>query len=108
MFFKKKKPDSLSIQLIQKLNKMPVRSVVKRDRETFLETILGREGAINVQGKEFSLVCQGVDVFRGNIKDISIAELISKNGIVVKGFDKVSSKEIEVTAYYTPGFVSGL
>lgn len=100
LFGKKKKSDTMTAEQIRALDKKPLRCVNMRDSDTYKETRLGINGAVNVIGNEFVLVCEGVTVMRCDIDKVKIGELMSLDGITAKGFDKESGREISVIAYY--------
>lgn len=100
MFGKKKTSDSMPLAKVKKLDRKELRYVAMRDPETYKEIRLGQAGAINIISDEIHLVCEGVTVFACGLSDVKIGELMSLDGITLKGPDKVSGEQRSVTAFY--------
>ena len=107
MFFgKKKKSDTMPLELLLKFDKCPIKYVTERDNETYREKKLGDNGALNVMNGEFVIVCGGKNVMRCDIKEVRAAELMNLSGMTVKGFDLDEKREKSVIAYYSDGYVT--
>lgn len=104
MFFKKNKY-SMSQDRIRSLDRRGIKYAAERDSETYVETRLGENGAINIENSEFILVCGGINIIRCDIGKVSVSELMNLSGIVIKGYDKDKGKERTVTAYFSDGTV---
>lgn len=104
MFGKKKRSDSMSSAQIKALDKKELLHVIMRDPETYKEIRLGGHGAINFIGNELQIVCEGVTVFACPAAEVKAGELMSHNGIVFKGNDRVSGEFRTVTAFYAIKF----
>ena len=100
MFGKKKANDTMPLAKVKKLDKKELRYVAMRDPETYKEIRLGQVGAINIISDEIHLVCEGVTVFACNLSVVKIGELMSLDGITLKGLDLVSGEQRSVTAFY--------
>lgn len=99
--FRKKPPaDSMPLAKIKALDKKELRYVAMRDPDTYKEIRLGTQGAINIIDGEIQLVCSGVTVFACNLREVKIGELMSLDGITLKGFDRISGEQRSVTAFY--------
>lgn len=90
----------MPIAKIKALDKKELCYAAMRDPETYKEIRLGVHGAINIIGSEIQLVCEGVTVFACELNKVKIGELMSLDGIVLKGFDRVSGENRTVTAFY--------
>ena len=99
-FFSKKKIDSMPRDKIKKLDKKELRYVAMRDPESYKEIRLGKLGAINIIGDEIQLVCEGITAFACKLSEVKIGELMSLDGMTLKGFDRVSGEQRSVTAFY--------
>lgn len=106
LFGKKKKSDTMPLELLLKFDKCPIKYVTERDNETYREKKLGDNGALNVMNGEFVIVCGGKNVMRCDIKEVRAAELMNLSGMTVKGFDLDEKREKSVIAYYSDGYVS--
>ncbi len=98
--FSKKKNDTMPLDKVKKLDKKELRYVAMRDPESYKEIRLGQLGAINIISDEIHLVCEGVTVFACKLSDVKIGELMSLDGITLKGFDLTSNEQRSVTAFY--------
>ncbi len=67
-----------------------------------IEEIVGREGHINIlpNGEELAVTCGITEVFRAKIDDLSMWTLMSNDGVVLEGYDFVTERHREVTAFY--------
>ena len=106
LFAKKNKSGGMDMKALRLLDKKPVKYVTERDGETFRETKVGDEGAINVSDTEFTVVCGGVNAIRCALTEVSAAELMNKSGLTIKGKDLDTGKMRSVIAYYSDGVVS--
>ncbi len=100
LFSKNKKADTMPVSKIKSLNKKELRYVAMRDPETYKEIRLGTEGAINITDGEIRLVCSGDTVFACKLDDVKVGELMSLDGITLKGDDRISGENRTVTAFY--------
>ena len=98
-FFKKDKTrkESESAQLIRSRHDRTIQYMTKRDRSTANETVIAREGVINVVENELVISCGNDIVFRADINELKAYELMNLSGInlVYKGESYI--------AYYTKG-----
>lgn len=99
MFKKSKNKNGMPIDELVKLHKTPIEYATKRNKETYKEEIVGRNGAINVLEGEVFVVCGGVDVYRARISEAEVARLMSGNGYVFRHRDRKSGEVIEITAF---------
>lgn len=67
-----------------------------------IEEIVGREGHINIlpNGEELAVTCGITEVFRGKIDELSMWTLMSNDGVVLEGYDFVTGRHREITAFY--------
>ena len=64
------------------------------------ETVLGREGYINVIGDFLSVCCEGKVVFESEAAELFSGELLSLGGVIFTGYDRISQRERTVVCYY--------
>ena len=62
---------------------------------------MGRKGAINVLDDEITIYCGAKEVFRCNIADAQLGELMSLGGITINAADSITGKTRQIIAYYT-------
>ena len=96
--FKKKKADHK--ELYRRIDKKPLKYVTERDLETSVESVIGKEGRINIYGDEIAIYCDGTEVFRCKLDDADVGELMSMEGAVLKGVDLKTGKLRSLVAYY--------
>ena len=71
----------------------------KKDDE--VDEVIGREGGLNLRGDEFIVYASAKVLFRCNIADIQIWELLSKDGVVITGPDLENGGAVRtVVAHY--------
>lgn len=97
---KKKHKDSMPLESIMALNYKRIQYASMRDPDTYKEIRLGTDGALNIIGNELHIVCSGESVFACPLNEVSAGELMSHDGIVLKGNDLISGEHRTVTAFY--------
>lgn len=97
-FFKKRK-NSGNSEILRKINGKSIRYAARRD-EDGEETVIGKNGRINVLEDYIVLVCDGSEVFRCLRRGASAAELMSLGGVVISGVGESGDPD-QVVAYYT-------
>lgn len=98
LFKKKKKTvQSESEQLIRARHDRTIQYMTRRDRATSNETVIAKDGVINVVENELVISCDNKIVFRAPICELKAYELMNLSGInlVYQGESYV--------AYYTKG-----
>lgn len=96
------KPDSVGNRRLQaqKLNNTHIRYAVERFDDS--EQVIMREGHLNIspKGDELCLVC-GVDcLFRAQIDNLSMGELLSHDGVILEGYDLENNNQRKIVAYF--------
>lgn len=95
------KPNTKAYRLMmaEKFNNLIVESVTERiDNE---EILVGKSGSVSIKDKTFIICCDGKVVFHGNAEEITVSELMSRNGIIVAGFDEEKGEERTVVAHFS-------
>ena len=85
-------------EVIEQIRSRAIKYVSTRD-ENGTEIILGHSGSISVKDDELIVFSEGRDVFRCNVYDAEVGELMSKDGVRLSYVDEQGEKH-EVTAYY--------
>ena len=86
--------------LLLSLDGKEVQYVTRRDSLEYGETIIGREGIINVYDNELIIVCGNEIVFRHPLEGLEGAELLSLDGINLR-YKEADSDEVKtIVAYY--------
>ena len=99
LFSHKRKQDSEQRQLLERLNGRELQTVTRRDPETSVEILIGKAGRINTNQDKVVIVCDGREVFRCAADTARCGELMSLNGVVIRGVQD-DGKETTVVAYY--------
>ena len=97
-WFKKKKKDNK--ELYRRIDKKPLKYVTERDLETYVESVIGKDGRINIYDDEISVYCNGAEAFRCKLEGADVGELMSMEGAVIKGIDLKTGKMRSIVAYY--------
>ena len=88
-----------NMMMAEKFNNLVVESVTERiDNE---EILIGKSGSISVKDKTFIVCCEGKVVFHGRADEINVAELMSRNGIIISGYDDQENRERTVVAHFS-------
>ncbi len=106
MLFKKKNKNKncMTIEQLKDLDKRQLKYVTRRDYEKGGERKIGDEGAVNVTGSDFTIVCFGKTVFSAPINEIKAGELMDLSGFTASYTDK-NGERICVIARYSEGKV---
>ena len=98
--FSRKKKKKEAGDLYQRIDKKLLRYVTERDLDTYVESVIGKSGMLNVYGDEIAVYCDGKEVFRSRLADSEVGELMSLEGAVIKGPDIQTGKLRSIVAYY--------
>lgn len=96
---KRKQKQNNNQLLLQSLNGKEVKYVSSRDRNSYGETIIGKNGVINISNDELLISCEGNEVFRHPLNELEGGELMSYEGINLRYPDN-DGKKCTVIAYY--------
>ncbi len=97
--FKKKDMYALSQKDLAKFNGKAIQYAV--ERIDWQEKVLGKNGGIIILGDVIVVMCEAHEVFRCRIKDATMGELLSGNGVEIVGFDDYTGEKRYVTAHYS-------
>jgi len=86
--------------LLRSLHAREVKYVSRREPGTYGETIIGRNGKINIVENELIIICSGDIVFRQSLENLSASELLSLDGVNLKYADEQSGEVSTIVAYY--------
>lgn len=88
-----------NLKMAEKFNNLIIESVTERlDNE---EILIGKSGSISIKDKTFIVCSEGKVVFHGNAEEINVAELMSRNGIIITGFDDEKGEVRTVIAHFS-------
>ena len=88
-------------EMAKKLDKRAIKYCSERT-ENMGETIIGKNGMINLRDGELILLSSDQVVFRAKIEELKASELMSLEGVILSGKDlEHGGTERTVVAYYT-------
>lgn len=102
-FWKRAKRSWKDGGILGRIHGQPVRYAARREEDdtgTVVETVLGKDGRINVNEEDLVVMCNGHEVFRCRAQEASCSELLSLDGVVIKGINACTGLEDTVVAYY--------
>lgn len=76
-----------------------IRCISTKNQRTYRETILGRDGIINISDGEMIVICQNTEVVRMSLNGVEIAEFMSHDGFTVRDLNDPDADIINI--YYT-------
>jgi hypothetical protein len=88
---------------LARINGKAIKYVTRRevdDAGTAVETVLGKAGRINCLDTDIVVMCDGKEVFRCASEDATCSELLSLDGAVIQGVNRLTGGEDTVVAYY--------
>lgn len=86
--------------LYQRIDKRRLQYVTERDLDTYVETVLGKTGVLNIYGDEIAVYCDEKEVFRAKLADSDVGELMNLSGVLIKGSDQHTGRVRSIVAYY--------
>lgn len=102
IFSRKKRIEKTELTtLLNKITSQRLKCVTKRDLETYIESVVGKDdGGINVVNDCLVVMSGGKEVFRGEISKLKIGELLSLEGVSIVGPDYYTGEKVSIVAYY--------
>ena len=101
IFGKGKSPDSYAFKLerARELHGQPVKYVTEHRNGN--EDVIGRGGALCLKNNEFIVDSSGDRIFVTDIADLEASYLMSGDGVIIKGKNKLESgKERTITVHF--------
>lgn len=99
----RKKPDDDYKQVLKKLDGRQVKYVTRRSinaQGSPEEQILGKDGRITALKTDISVLVGVEEVYRSPIAETQCSELLSGDGVVVKGYNHLTGQDDTLVAYY--------
>ncbi len=101
MIFKKKDRRRLENEmLLRKLDGRAVECVSVRNLKDYSETIIGRDGVINIFEDQFIIICGNKIVFRHPVSGLKAGEFMSLEGINISYRDEKTGEDAAIVVYY--------
>ena len=106
MLFKKKNKDKncMTAEQLKALDRRQLKYVTQRDYEKGGERKLGDNGAVNIVGNDFTIVCFGKTVFSAPLSEVKAGELMDLSGFTASCTDK-NGDRISIVARYSDGSI---
>ena len=101
IFTKKKDPDSKQYrrEMAERICGQHIKYVTERIDD--VETVIGKNGGLNIRNGEFIVYASADVLFRCNVDDLRASELLSKDGVVISGPDlEHEGVERTIIAFY--------
>lgn len=98
---KSKNPDSKKYrrEMAQTICGQHIKYVTERIDD--VETVIGRNGGLNIRNDEFIVYASADVIFRCPVDELRASELLSKDGVVLSGPDlEHGGKERSIIAFY--------
>lgn len=83
---------------IQRFHNKRIKYAVERNSDG--ELVLGRNGGISILDDEIVVLCEAHEVFRCKSDGAVMAELMSLDGVMIKGIDSITGEKRHIVAYY--------
>lgn len=99
IFGKKENSKKFKREQAEKFNNLIVESVTERINNE--EILVGKAGSISRKDNRLIVCCEGRVVFEGDIFEISISELMSRNGIIIQGYDYEKGETRVIVAHFS-------
>lgn len=94
----KRKRKLKNAEFVVSLQFRPIKYITTRD-ENGVECVLGRRGSINIRNDEIIVSNEQSAVFRCNVFEADIGELLSKNGVRISGINS-DGKHMSLIAHF--------
>lgn len=96
--FKKEKKENEA--KLRKLHGREIKYVTKRDSETYVEMVIGKNGVIDISDDLLTLVCDNKTIYSGSIKELYGSDLMSLDGMILTRSVSDSLDEDKIVVYY--------
>ena len=70
------------------------------EKQNDVDVVIGKSGGFNIRDEELIVFASSKVVFRADVEGLEIWELLSKDGVVITGYDKENSAERTIIAHY--------
>ena len=101
LFRRKSDPGSYAFRLerAKRLHGQVIRYVTERRNDN--DDVIGRGGALCLHGEEFIVDSSGDRLFVTDVRDLEACDLLSGDGVVIKGPDKLSGGAVRtITVHF--------
>ena len=85
-------------EMAERISKNPIKYVTEKQND--VDVVVGKSGGFNIRDEELIVFSSAKVVFRADIEGLEIWELLSKDGVVITGYDKESNSQRTIIAHY--------
>lgn len=100
--FNRKKPEeklSFKLEMAEKMIRNRLRYATERDGDT--DSVIGKNGGFNVRDGQLIVSADNRVIFRCNIEEMSVSELMSLEGVIITAPDIESGGKVRtIICYY--------
>ena len=83
----------------KQLDGKSIRYVTERT-EQGEEKVIGHQGTMLLRGKELLVICEHETVFRADPRQLCMNPLMSLDGVILRGMDRITGMERCIAVYY--------
>lgn len=101
LFHKKNNPESPAFrrEMAQRIAQYPIKYVTERKDD--VDEVIGKHGSLSVRDGIFLVYASNEILFRCPVDELSMSELLSKDGVILSGKDmEHGGAERKIIAYY--------
>ncbi len=103
-FFGKRKKEredkKIRDAVIERLSGKIIKYCSERAEDGSGDIIIGKDGSLTIRDGELIVLASADIVFRCDIDDLLASELLSRDGVILEGYDKDLGKSRKIIAYY--------
>ncbi len=104
IFFGKRKKERedkrIKDEVIGRLSGKIIKYCSERAEDGSGDIIIGKDGSLTIREGELIVLASADIVFRADIDSLSASELLSRDGVILEGYDKDAGKNRKIIAYY--------
>lgn len=87
-----------SWEMAERISGKQIKYVTEKQND--IDVVIGKSGGFNIRDEELIVFASANVVFRADISGLEIWELMSKDGVVITGYDKESRSVRTIIAHY--------
>lgn len=103
-FFGKRKKEredkKIRDALIQRLSGKIIKYCSERAQDGSGDIIIGKDGSLTIRDGELIVLASADIVFRCQIDGLLASELLSRDGVILEGYDTQAKRHRKIIAYY--------
>ena len=104
IFFGKRKKEredkKIRDAVIERLSGKIIKYCSERAEDGSGDIIIGKDGSLTIREGELIVFSSADIVFRCDIDELLASELLSRDGVILEGYDKDAGRNRKIIAYY--------